>query len=132
VLHAGRSKGGDPRGPSAQSASLSNFCTLIAAIPGAASGETLAPSFVARRSAPTARGVWSNNEGGKMLHALIADAQARLDSARRELRHAAVNFDVSDEELMALRARARSVYDELAQLDRKKLKKGLFSFLKFG
>jgi len=67
-----------------------------------------------------------------MLHALIADAQARLDSARRELRHAAVNFDVSDEELMALRARARSVYDELAQLDRKKLKKGLFSFLKFG
>lgn len=67
-----------------------------------------------------------------MLHALIADAQARLDSARRELRHAAVNFDISDDDLVALRARARSVYDELAELDRKKLKKGLFSFLKFG
>ncbi len=65
-----------------------------------------------------------------MLHALIADAQARLDSARRELRHAAINFEVPDEELIALRSRARQVYDELAALDRKKLKKGLFSFLK--
>lgn len=66
-----------------------------------------------------------------MLHALIADAQARLDTARRELRLAAINFDIPDEELIELRARARQVYDELAQLDRKKLKKGLFSFLKF-
>ncbi len=65
-----------------------------------------------------------------MLHALIADAQARLDEARRQLRLAAINFDVPDDELLELRARARNVYDELAALDRKKLKKGLFSFLK--
>jgi hypothetical protein len=67
-----------------------------------------------------------------MLHALIADAQARLNAARRDLRHAAVNFEIPDEELLELRARARKVYAELAELDRKKLKKGLFSFLKFG
>ncbi|QGM99256.1 hypothetical protein [Methylocystis parvus] len=65
-----------------------------------------------------------------MLHALIADAQARLDNARRELRLAAVNFEVPDEQLLELRANARKVYDELAALDRKKLKKGLFGFLK--
>lgn len=67
-----------------------------------------------------------------MLHALIADAQARLDEARRQLRLAAINFDVPDEELLELRAKARNVYNELAALDRKKLKKGLFSFLKIG
>jgi hypothetical protein len=66
-----------------------------------------------------------------MLHALIADAQARLDAARRELRLAAINFDVPDEQLLELRANARKVYDELAALDRKKLKKGLLGFLKF-
>lgn len=66
-----------------------------------------------------------------MLHALIADAQARLDEARRQLRLAAINFDVPDDELLALRANAREIYDELAALDRKKLKKGLFGFLKF-
>jgi uncharacterized tellurite resistance protein B-like protein len=67
-----------------------------------------------------------------MLHALIADAQARLDEARRQLRLAAMNFDVPDEELLELRTKARNVYNELAALDRKKLKKGLFSFLKIG
>lgn len=66
-----------------------------------------------------------------MLHALIADAQARLDEARRQLRLAAINFDVSDEELLELRANARKVYEELAALDRKFLRKGLFGFLKF-
>jgi hypothetical protein len=66
-----------------------------------------------------------------MLHALIADAQARLDEARRQLRLAAINFEVPDEELLALRANARKIYDELAALDRKKLSKGLFGFLKF-
>ncbi len=65
-----------------------------------------------------------------MLHALIADAQARLDEARRQLRLAAINLDVPDDELLELRAKARAVYNELAALDRKKLKKGLFSFLK--
>jgi hypothetical protein len=66
-----------------------------------------------------------------MLHALIADAQARLDDARRQLRLAAINFDVPDEQLLELRANAKKIYDELAALDAKKLKKGLFSFLKF-
>jgi hypothetical protein len=66
-----------------------------------------------------------------MLHALIADAQARLDDARRQLRLAAINFDVPDDELLELRAKARNVYNELANLDRKKLKGGLLSFLKF-
>jgi hypothetical protein len=66
-----------------------------------------------------------------MLHALIADAQARLDEARRQLRLAAINFDIPDDELLALRANAKAVYAELAALDRKKLKKGAFSFLKF-
>lgn len=65
-----------------------------------------------------------------MLHALIADAQARLNEARRQLRLAAINFDVPDDELLELRAKARKVYDELAVLDRKKLKKGLLGFLK--
>jgi len=65
-----------------------------------------------------------------MLHALIADAQARLDNARRELRLAAIDFDIPDEQLLELRANARKVYEELSALDRKKLKKGLFSFLK--
>ncbi len=64
-----------------------------------------------------------------MLHALIADAQARLDDVRRQLRLAAINFDVPDDELLELRAKARDIYNELAALDRKKLKKGLFSFL---
>lgn len=67
-----------------------------------------------------------------MLHALIADAQARLDDARRQLRLAAINLDVPDEELLELRAKARNVYNELADLDRKKLTKGLLGFLKIG
>lgn len=66
-----------------------------------------------------------------MLHALIADAQRRLDEARRELRLAAINFDVPDEQLLELRANARKVYEELAALDQKKLKKGLLGSLKF-
>ena len=66
-----------------------------------------------------------------MLHALIADAQTRLDEARRQLRLAAINFEVPDDELLARRADARKIYDELAALDRKKLKKGLLGLFKF-
>lgn len=66
-----------------------------------------------------------------MLHALIADAQARLDQARRELKSAVLDFDVADDKLLEMRAAARRVYDELSALDRKKLKRGLFGFLKF-
>ncbi|MBM3562873.1 MAG: hypothetical protein FJX16_11185 [Alphaproteobacteria bacterium] len=65
------------------------------------------------------------------LNALIADAQARLDQARRELKSAVVDFDVPDEKLLEIRAAARRVYDELSALDRRKLKGGLFGFLKF-
>ena len=67
-----------------------------------------------------------------MLHALIAEAQKKLDDARRELKNSAINFDVSDEDLLEVRAHARRIYDELKALDEKKLKsKGLFGFLKF-
>jgi len=66
-----------------------------------------------------------------MLNALIADAQARLDQARRELKSAVLDFDVSDDKLLEMRAAARRVYEELSELDRKKLKRGLFGFLKF-
>ncbi|MDP3555235.1 hypothetical protein [Methylocystis sp.] len=65
-----------------------------------------------------------------MLNALIADAQARLDQARRELKSAVLDFDVSDDTLLELRASARRVYDELSALDRKKLKRGFLGFLK--
>lgn len=65
------------------------------------------------------------------LNALIADARARLDHARRELKSAVLDFDVSDEKLLEMRAAARQVYDELSELDRKKLKRGFFGFLKF-
>jgi hypothetical protein len=67
-----------------------------------------------------------------MLHARIAEAQSKLDAARRELKHAAINFDVSDEELLEVRANARRIYDQLKILDAKKLsRQGLFGFLKF-
>lgn len=65
------------------------------------------------------------------LNSLIADAQARLDQSRRELKSAVLDFDVSDESLLEMRAAARRVYDELGALDRKKLRGGLFGFLKF-
>lgn len=66
-----------------------------------------------------------------MLHALVADAQKRLDQARRELKSAVLDFDLSDEKLLEMRAAARKVYDELSELDRKMLKRGFFGFLKF-
>lgn len=66
-----------------------------------------------------------------MLHALIAEAQKRLDAARRELRSAVIDFDISDEQILEMRAGARKAYEELAALDRKALRRGLFGFLKF-
>jgi hypothetical protein len=65
------------------------------------------------------------------LNSLIADAQARLDRSRRELKSAVLDFDVSDENLLEMRGAARRVYDELSALDRRKLRRGLFGFLKF-
>lgn len=67
-----------------------------------------------------------------MLHASIAEAQKKLDAARRELKSAAINFDISDEALIALRADARKVYEELSVLDQKLLKRqGFLGFLRF-
>ena len=60
---------------------------------------------------------------------LIAFAQAQLDDTRRALRDAAVDFAVSDEKVLELRAAARRAYEELAALDRRAAKKGLFSLL---
>jgi hypothetical protein len=60
---------------------------------------------------------------------LISFAQAQLDDARRALRDAAIDFAVSDEKVLELRAAARRAYEELAELDRKAAKRGLFSFL---
>ena len=67
-----------------------------------------------------------------MLHALIAEAQKKLDVARRELKAAAINFDISDEALLELRADARKVYEELSALDKKLIKRqGFLGFLRF-
>lgn len=67
-----------------------------------------------------------------MLHALIAEAQRKLDAARRELKSAAINFDVPDEALLELRAEARKVYEELSALDQKMIRKqGFLGFLRF-
>lgn len=67
-----------------------------------------------------------------MLHASIAEAQKKLDAARRELKAAAINFDIPDEALLALRADARKVYEELSVLDQKLIKRqGFFGFLRF-
>jgi hypothetical protein len=67
-----------------------------------------------------------------MLHALIAEAQRKLDAARRELKSAAINFDVPDEALLELRAEARKVFEELSALDQKMIRKqGFLGFLRF-
>ena len=63
--------------------------------------------------------------------ARITFAQNRLDAARREIRDAAIDFEIPDEKLLALRANAREAYQELQELDRKAAKKGLLSLLKF-
>jgi hypothetical protein len=69
---------------------------------------------------------------GKMTNkTLIAHAQTRLDDARRQLRGAAMDFDVPDEQLLELRASARRAYEELREMDRRMLKKGLLQSLKF-
>ncbi len=61
----------------------------------------------------------------------IAIAQSRLDDARRQLRGAVVDFRIPDEKILELRANARHAFEELAELDRKARKKGLFGFLGF-
>ena len=54
-----------------------------------------------------------------------------LDAARREIKAAVIDFDVSDEKLLELRANARAAYEELRVLDAKLLHKGILSLFKF-
>ncbi|HXY58905.1 MAG TPA: hypothetical protein VEH76_10020 [Methylocystis sp.] len=58
-------------------------------------------------------------------------AQNRLDAARRELRQAVIDFDVTDEKLLELRAVARQAFSELRELDHKNLKAGFLELFKF-
>jgi hypothetical protein len=62
---------------------------------------------------------------------IVTFAQDRLDAARREIKAAVIDFDVSDEKLLELRANARAAYEELRALDAKLLKKGVLSLFKF-
>jgi hypothetical protein len=62
---------------------------------------------------------------------IVAFAQDRLDAARREIKAAVIDFDVSDEKLLELRANARAAYEELRALDAKLLNKGVLSLFKF-
>ncbi len=63
--------------------------------------------------------------------AKVTFAQNRLDAARRELKAAAIDFDVPDEKLLELRANARAADQEMRALDAKLLKKGPLSLIKF-
>ncbi len=62
---------------------------------------------------------------------IVTFAQERLDAARREIKAAVIDFDVSDEKLLELRANARAAYEELRAMDAKLLKKGVLSLFKF-
>ena len=62
---------------------------------------------------------------------IVTFAQDRLDAARREIKAAVIDFDVSDEKLLELRANARAAYEEVRALDAKLLKKGVLSLFKF-
>ena len=86
------------------------------------------PADNARVSASDSAGARLNEEqmSGRSL---ISFAQAQLDEARRALKDAAVDFSVSDEQVLELRAAARRAYEELTALDRKAAKKGLLGFL---
>ncbi|ATQ69922.1 MULTISPECIES: hypothetical protein [Methylosinus] len=62
---------------------------------------------------------------------LIALLQSKLDEARKDLRIAAVNFDVPDDKLLELRETARHFYLELKEQDRLVARKGFFDSFKF-
>lgn len=62
---------------------------------------------------------------------LIALLQSKLDEARRDLRTAAVNFDVPDDKLLELRDSARRTFQELKEQDRLVARKGFFESFKF-
>lgn len=64
-------------------------------------------------------------------NSLVAFLQAKLDESRRELKAAAIDFDIPDDKLLELRENARRVFFELKEQDRQAAKKGLFAALKF-
>jgi len=65
--------------------------------------------------------------------AKVVFAQKRLDDARRNLKSAALDFAVSDEQLLEVRAEARNAFTELKALDDKvaRSRQGLLGILKF-
>lgn len=62
---------------------------------------------------------------------LIAFLQSKLDEARKELKAAAVDFDIPDDKLIELRDAARRTFFELKEQDRHVARKGFFESLKF-
>ena len=64
-------------------------------------------------------------------NSFVAFSQQKLHDARRALRDAADDFEVSDEKVLELREKARRAFEELKELDRQAAKSGLFGFLKF-
>ncbi len=64
-------------------------------------------------------------------NSLIAFLQSKLDEARRDLKAAAIDFEIPDEKILELRANARRVFFELKEQDRQAVRKGLFASLKF-
>jgi hypothetical protein len=62
---------------------------------------------------------------------ILAQMKSKLDLARRELRGAVINLDVTDDNLLELKADTRRLFEEVKELERKAAKKGLFGFLGF-
>ncbi len=53
----------------------------------------------------------------KLIHALIAECQKKLDNAKRELRDAVTDLDADDDTVVHLRERVRALSKELRELD---------------
>ncbi len=53
----------------------------------------------------------------KLIHALIAECQKKLDIAKRELRDAVTDLDADDDTVVHLRERVRVLSKELRELD---------------
>ena len=62
---------------------------------------------------------------------LLAHMESQLEAARRQIRDAAIDFSIPDDNMLELRADARRVLEEVNELKRKSAKKGLFGFLGF-
>jgi hypothetical protein len=64
-------------------------------------------------------------------NSLVAYGQQRLDEARRALHDAVDDFSVPDDKVLELRKDAQRAFEELKEIDRKAVKRGLFGFLGF-